>query len=306
MSLQGMAELSNAGSSTDDDDNHCHRLGQLRTKVLYIFDLVLPKDEDIPPSELELLELVKAIRAAREILKAAVMEKRQGHTWRDNASSDRNLTTGVDSGAPKTAAETRAENVKIVVKDASLTTVIRRIRAYEFILLRPFLMVGIIMVLWAFGGAVVFLFTLNPNCVSVNGVEKCKEITYPMALYYATQAGFSVGFGLLTERQTAVRWYTIFHGLVGLTIIAAGLTLFLLRPGGRLAQRIAGNPEDVWKESTKDNDLSRSAYRVYRKLRRAFLMELPLVVLFCLFATSVTFQASAPENTRALQTFPLF
>jgi hypothetical protein len=289
-----MAEHSKARLSADDDDSDS--LDQLRTRALYIFNLVLPKDKDIPPSEVELLELVNAIRAAREVLRPFVTKKKLGHTWRDNTSSDPNLTTGVDSGAPKTAAETRAENVKIVVEDVSFTTVMKRIRAYEFILLRPFLMIGTIMVLWAFGGAVVFYFTLHPKCVTVNGVERCKEITYPMALYYATQAGFSVGFGLLSERQTAVRWYTIFHGLVGLTIIAAGLTLFLLRPGGRLAQRIAGDPERVWKESTKEEKLSRYAYRMFRKFRRMILMELPLLMLFLLFSACVIFQVSAPRS----------
>jgi hypothetical protein len=292
--------MAEARSSVSDDGYES--LAQLRTRALYIFNLVLPKQEDIPPAELELLELVIAIRAAREILRPAVMQKGQAHTWGDNASSDPNLTTGVDSGAPKTAAETRAENVKIVVEDVSLLTVVKRIRAYEFILLRPFLMIAVIMLLWVFGGAVVFLFTLDPYCVvAEDGVERCKAVTYPMAIYYATQAGFSVGFGLLSERPTGVRWYTILHGLIGLTIIAAGLTLFLLRPGGRLAQRIAGDPEHVWKESTKDEEMSRYAYRMYRKLRRLVLMELPLVVLFLVFSTCVVFQVSAiRHSTHAL------
>jgi len=271
-------------TSSNDADDGFDSLAELRMKVRFLFLLDLPEDGAVPAEESDLLELVTAIQGARALLKPILAKHDEKTTWRDTTTE-----ATVVGSKDRTAAEVRADNVAVVVDDVSIQKIYERIRAWEFLLLRPFLTIALIMVAWVFGGALVFLYNLRPFCAPVGGVVVCKDVNYAMAVYYSTQAGFSVGFGLLTERPNGARWYTIFHGLVGLTIIAAGLTLFLLRPGGRLASRIAGDPERVWAETNKDEDAVRFMRRIFRKVKRIVLMELPLLMLLILLATCIIF-----------------
>jgi hypothetical protein len=51
--------------------------------------------------------------------------------------------------------------------------------------------------------------------------------TFEQGFYYALQAGFSVGFGALSEEDNSSRLYTIFHVLIGSGFIAGALGLFV-------------------------------------------------------------------------------
>ena len=125
-----------------------------------------------------------------------------------------------DEWPSRSGVDERAQNVKVVVDDTSLATVVSRIKAWEIVLLRPFLAVASVMMVWLFVGAVVFLNTLQDPCTEIErrnathlwNEEQCHSVTYAMALYYSVQCGFSVGFGLLVEAANGGRWYTIFHG----------------------------------------------------------------------------------------------
>ena len=69
-----------------------------------------------------------------------------------------------DEWPSRSGVDERAQNVKVVVNDTSLATVVSRIKAWEFVLLRPFLAVASVMMVWLFVGAVVFLNTLQDPC----------------------------------------------------------------------------------------------------------------------------------------------
>lgn len=206
-----------------------------------------------------------------------------------------------DEWPSRSGVDERAQNVKVVVDDTSLATVVSRIKAWEFVLLRPFLAVASVMMVWLFVGAVVFLNTLQDPCTEIErrnathlwNEEQCHSVTYAMALYYSVQCGFSVGFGLLVEEANGARWYTIFHGFCGLTIMAAGMTLFLLRPGGRLGKYVAGEDDDEDADGDGIPDrlegplLARWARMFFRRL----MLEMPFVLLALTFTSAVVFQS---------------
>jgi hypothetical protein len=73
----------------------------------------------------------------------------------------------------------------------------------------------------ALGGLLVYIV------VGTIFYEINNEWPFQQALYYSLQAGFSVGFGALSEPNNSSRWYTICHVLVGSGFIAGALGLFV-------------------------------------------------------------------------------
>ena len=61
----------------------------------------------------------------------------------------------------------------------------------------------------------------------------CKNPTWAMAAFFSVQMGFHVGYGILDERTTMWRWFTILHGFVSLAFITAALSLFVARAGSQ-------------------------------------------------------------------------
>ncbi len=122
-------------------------------------------------------------------------------------------------------------------------------KMWEYAVLRPWIMMALFVVLWLIVGTAGAYHALAPPC----NAGECTTVTVAMAFYFTVQAGFSVGFGLLTEKADGWRWFTIVHGLLGLTVLSAAATVFLLRPGGALVD-ILGSPiaSDVMDETAED------------------------------------------------------
>ena len=86
-------------------------------------------------------------------------------------------------------------------------------RLYHHRHLHPWTVFGSLVLVWLFIGAA----GVQHNIERCDSRSVCRTPTYSMALYFSVQAGLSVGFGLLSEKETAYRLVTVLHGFIGLT-----------------------------------------------------------------------------------------
>ncbi|CAK9065968.1 unnamed protein product [Durusdinium trenchii] len=91
------------------------------------------------------------------------------------------------------------------------------------------ILIACAVILWVFAGTIFYYLIQNESTVQLCAVCPSKTETgwtFGQSFYYSVQTGLSIGFGLLSESKDWSRAYSIFHILMGSSVIAGCLSWF--------------------------------------------------------------------------------